>query len=170
GNGAVIIAGAIDANGKITDFSDRAGNQPNHFLVARGDRICCEYKNGQIYVDNQGYEYLLSGTSFATPQIAGAAALLAQAFPNLTGKEIVDILLRSAFDAGDPGTDATYGRGILDIARAFQPIGTTSLAGSSTALALTDSGAATSAAMGDAVTRASLKTVVLDDYKRAYAV
>jgi subtilisin family serine protease len=74
GNGAVIIAGAIDANGKITDFSDRAGNQPNHFLVARGDRICCEYKNGQIYVDNQGYEYLQSATSVATPHIAGAAA------------------------------------------------------------------------------------------------
>jgi len=170
GNGAVIIAGSVDENGAISSFSDKAGNQPNDFLTARGDAICCEYKDGKLYVDDQGYVYLLSGTSFATPQIAGAAALLAQAFPNLTGKQIADILLRSAFDAGDSGTDATYGRGILDIARAFQPIGTTSLAGSSTALALTDSGAATSAAMGDAVTRASLKTVVLDDYKRAYAV
>jgi subtilisin family serine protease len=43
GSGAVIIAGAVDANGVITDFSDKAGNQPNHFLAARGDRICCEY-------------------------------------------------------------------------------------------------------------------------------
>jgi hypothetical protein len=170
GNGAVIIAGAIDANGKITDFSDRAGNQPNHFLVARGDRICCEYKNGQIYVDNQGYEYLLSGTSFATPQIAGAAALLAQAFPNLTGKEIVDILLRSAFDAGASGTDAVYGRGILDIAKAFQPIGTTSLAGESAAVALADTSGVTSPAMGDAASHASLQAVVLDEYKRAFGV
>ena len=32
-------------------------------------------------------------SSFATPQVAGAVALLAQAFPNLTGQEIVEILL-----------------------------------------------------------------------------
>jgi hypothetical protein len=170
GNGAVIIAGAVDANGVIASFSDRAGNQPNDFLTARGDQICCEYKNGQIYVDSQGYEYVLSGTSFATPQIAGAAALLAQAFPNLTGAQIVDILLTSAFDAGAPGTDAVYGRGILDIAKAFQPIGTTSLAGGTTPVALTDTSGVTSPAMGDAIKRASLQTVVLDKYKRAFGV
>jgi hypothetical protein len=169
GGGAVIIAGSVDANGAISSFSDRAGNQPTHFLTARGEDVCCQYKNGQIDVEN-GYVYVFSGTSFATPQIAGAAALLAQAFPNLTGKQIVDILLRSAFDAGAQGTDPIYGRGILDIAKAFQPIGTTSLAGSSAPLALGDSGAVTSAAMGDAVAHASLKTVVLDEYKRAYGV
>jgi len=169
GGGAVIIAGSVDENGTISSFSDRAGNQPTHFLTARGEDICCQYKDGQIDVED-GYVYVLSGTSFATPQIAGAAALLAQAFPNLTGKQIVDILLSSAFDAGAAGTDTVYGRGILDIAKAFQPIGTTSLAGSSTPLALNDSSGVTSAAMGDAVARASLQTVVLDQYKRAYGV
>jgi hypothetical protein len=169
GGGAVIIAGAVDDNGAISDFSDRAGNQPNHYLAARGESVCCQYKDGQMYVEN-GYVYLISGTSFAAPQIAGAAALLAQAFPNLTGKQIADILLRSAFDAGNAGTDAVYGRGILDIAKAFQPLGTTSLAGGSTPLALADSGGVTSAAMGDAAARASLQTVVLDEYKRAFGV
>lgn len=170
GNGAVIIAGSIDENGAISDFSDKAGNQPDHFLTARGEAVCCEYKNGKLYVDDQGFIYLFSGTSFAAPQIAGAAALLAQAFPNLTGRQIADILLRSAFDAGGAGTDAIYGRGILDIARALQPIGTTSLAGGSTPLALADSGAVTSAAMGDATARASLQSVVLDEYDRAFGV
>jgi hypothetical protein len=169
GNGAVIIAGSIDENGLISDFSDRAGNQPDHFLSARGESVCCQYKDGQLYVED-GYVYLVSGTSFAAPQIAGAAALLAQAFPNLTGKQIADILLRSAFDAGAAGTDAIYGRGILDVAKAFQPIGTTSLAGGSTPLPLSDSGGVTSAAMGDAAARASLQTVVLDEYKRAFGV
>ena len=169
GSGAVIIAGAVDENGAISDFSDRAGNQPNHFLAARGEGICCQYKNGQIDVQD-GFVYLIAGTSFAAPQIAGAAALLAQAFPTLTGKQIADILLRSAFDAGTTGTDAVYGRGILDIAKAFQPIGTTSLAGGSTPMALSDSSGVTSAAMGDATARASLQTVVLDEYKRAFGV
>jgi subtilisin family serine protease len=170
GGGAVIIVGSVDEKGVISDFSDRAGNQPNHFLTARGESVCCQYKDGQLYVDNDGFIYLLSGTSFATPQVAGAAALLAQAFPNLTGKQIADILLRSAFDAGAAGTDAVYGRGILDIAKAFQPVGATSLAGSAAPLALADSGAVTSAAMGDATARASLQTVVLDEYSRAFGV
>jgi hypothetical protein len=169
GSGAVIIGGAVDENGVISDFSDRAGNQPNHFLAARGERICCQYNDGQIYTKD-GYVYLIAGTSFAAPQIAGAAALLAQAFPNLTGKQIADILLRSAFDAGASGTDTIYGRGILDIAKAFQPIGTTSLAGGGTPMALSGSGGVTSAAMGDATARASLQTVVLDEYRRAYGV
>jgi hypothetical protein len=169
GGGAVIIAGSIDENGAISSFSDKAGNQPTHFLTARGEGICCEYQDGKLFVDADGFIYLLSGTSFAAPQIAGAAALLAQAFPNLTGRQIADILLRSAFDAGAAGTDAVYGRGILDIAKAFQPIGTTSLAGGA-ALPLSDSSGVTSAAMGDATAHASLQTVVLDEYKRAFGV
>ena len=168
GNGGVIVAGSVDENGVISDFSNRAGNQPNHYLAARGEGVCCVYEDGSLYVDGEGFAYVFSGTSFSAPQIAGAAALLAQAFPRLTGVEIADILLRSAYDAGAAGTDATYGRGILDIARAFRPIGTTSIAGTTTAVALGDSSGATSPAMGDAAARASLETIVLDDYQRAF--
>ncbi|MXO58208.1 S8 family serine peptidase [Altererythrobacter salegens] len=170
GSGGVIVAGSVDVNGVISDFSDRAGSQPDHFLAARGETICCVYDNGTLYVDDEGYAYLFSGTSYSAPQIAGAAALLAQAFPALTGKEIVDILLRSAFDAGDAGADSIYGRGILDIAKAFQPIGTTSLAGGTTPIALADTSGSTSPAMGDAVVAARLQSVVLDEYRRAFGV
>ena len=68
----------------------------------------------------------MSGTSFASPAVAGAMALMLEAFPNLTGKEVIDILLRTATDAGEEGTDITWGRGIMDIAAAFRPVGTTS--------------------------------------------
>ena len=52
----------------------------------------------------------------------GASTLLmAQAFPNLTGKDIIDILFTSATDLGPAGVDATYGHGALNIAQAFQP-------------------------------------------------
>ena len=170
GAGGVIVAGSVDENGVISDFSNRAGSQADHYLTARGEAICCTYKNGTLYVDSDGFAYLFSGTSFSAPQIAGAVALLAQAFPTLTGKQIVDILLRSAFDAGASGVDAIYGNGILDIARAFQPIGTTSLAGGTTPIALGDTTGSTSPAMGDAVASAALQTVVLDEYKRAFGV
>lgn len=168
-NGGVIIVGSVDADGSMSDFSNRAGTGASaaHFMAALGDRICCSYENGQLYVDSEGFIYLFSGTSFSAPQVSGAAALLAQAFPNLTGREIADILLRSAYDVGAPGIDPVYGRGILDIARAFQPIGTTSLPGGA-AVPLGDTTAAGSPAMGDALSTASLPAVVLDEYGRAY--
>src|SRR5690606_27122730 len=126
------------------------------------------YENGQLYVDDEGFVYLLSGTSYSAPQVSGAAALLAQAFPNLTGRQIADILLRSAFDVGAAGTDAVYGRGILAIARAFQPVGTTALAGGASALPLGDDTGVGSPAMGDALRGAALPAIVLDEYDRAF--
>ncbi len=168
GNGGVIIVGSVDADGSISSFSNRAGSQNVHYMAALGSRICCVYDGGEVYVDGEGFSYLFQGTSFSAPQVSGAAALLAQAFPNLTGREIADILLRSAFDVGAAGTDAVYGRGILDIARAFQPIGTTALAGGTTAVSLGDGTGAGSPAMGDALAGASLPAIVLDEYDRAF--
>src|SRR5690606_11678835 len=168
GSGGVIIVGSVNADGQISTFSNRAGSQNTQYMAAHGHRICCSYENGQLYVDGEGFVYLMSGTSFSAPQVSGAAALLAQAFPNLTGRQIAAILLQSAFDAGAPGADAVFGRGILDIARAFQPIGATSLAGTGAPVALGDSTGAGSAAMGDATTTASLPTIVLDAYGRAF--
>ena len=168
GNGGVILVGSVDENYEISDFSNRAGSGTGFYLAARGERVCCVYQDGSLFVDDEGFAYLFSGTSFAAPQVAGAAALLAQAFPNLTGRQIADILLRTAYDAGAAGADAVYGRGILDIARAIQPVGTTSLAGTGNVIALGDASGALSVAMGDAMVTASLPTVVTDEYERAY--
>lgn len=63
-----------------------------------------------------------------------------------------------------------FGTGILDIARAFQPQGTTTLAGTGSALALVDDFAIGSAAMGDALSGAAISTIVTDRYDRAYSV
>jgi subtilisin family serine protease len=175
GNGNVIIVGSVDASNVISGFSNRAGNEATWYMTARGERVCCVYENGEMKVvtnpDGSRSVYVVSGTSFAAPQIAGAAALLRQAFPNLTAVQVVDLLLRTARDAGAAGTDAVYGRGILDIAAAFAPQGATTLAGSVTALPLGSSTGVTSAPMGDAGTgNGPLGAIVLDEYQRAYKV
>lgn len=175
GAGNVIIAGSVDSANAFSAFSNRAGAEANWFLSARGERVCCVYDNGvlKITTDANGgrFQYVFSGTSFAAPQIAGAAALLIQAFPNLTATQVVDLLLRTARDAGDPGIDTTYGRGILDLAAAFAPQGTTTLAGSTIAVPVTDTTAVTSAPMGDSGTLSgSIQTIVLDSYQRAYGL
>ncbi|HEX4847000.1 MAG TPA: S8 family serine peptidase, partial [Novosphingobium sp.] len=159
----------------ISAFSNKAGTEAQWYLSARGERVCCVYENGVLKVvtndDGSRSVYVFSGTSFAAPQIAGAAALLRQAFPNLTATQVVDLLLRTARDAGDAGTDPLYGRGILDIAAAFAPQGTTTLAGSPVAMPLGDSTGVTSAPMGDAGRPAKgIGVIVLDGYQRAYQI
>jgi hypothetical protein len=65
----------------------------------------------------------LSGTSFATPHVSGAAALLYEANPLLTGDEIKFALLNSALDLGMGGEDNTYGMGVIDLPAALGRIG-----------------------------------------------
>src|SRR5690606_3021543 len=114
--GAVIVTGAHDAAQQIAEFSNRAGVSQNAFLSAPGV---------DLVVDCEGDGcWRVNGTSFASPAVAGALALLLEAFPNLSGRDAVDILLRTGREAGDPGTDVVYGRGLLDIGRDFQPVGT----------------------------------------------
>lgn len=173
GNGNVIIAGSVDASNVISTFSNRAGTYAGSYLAARGEDVCCTYVDGvmKVTTDSSGQKFVevFSGTSFSAPQIAGAAALLLQAFPNLTAAQVVDLLLKTATDEGASGTDAVYGHGVLNITAAFAPQGATSLAGSTTVVPLGTSTMVTSAPMGDAVQGAALPTVVLDRYGRAYS-
>src|SRR5690606_32226215 len=88
--------------------------------------------------DSEGDYWSGSGTSFAAPHVAGALALMLDLFPNISSQAALAALLESADDyitttpdavtgtnAG-PGVDAIGGRGSLNLARAFSPIGTTS--------------------------------------------
>lgn len=173
GNGNVIIAGSVDTSGVLSAFSNRAGTEANWYLNALGESICCEYENGVIKItssNGQQFQTVYNGTSFSAPQIAGAAALLRQAFPNLSATQVVNLLLSTAREAGATGTDSTYGRGILDIRNAFSPQGQTSLAGTNTAMPITSTSMVTSAPMGDALAQTQLRTIVLDSYARAYAI
>jgi len=56
---------------------------------------------------------LMSGTSMATPGVAGVAALVWSNHPTCTGTEIREVLKATAFDAGDSGHDVYYGNGIV---------------------------------------------------------
>lgn len=157
--GQVIIAGGLDGSGQIASFSNRAGSFAQFYLASRAV--------GVRTIDQNGTSVLGSGTSYSAPSIAGAVALLADAFPNLTGAQIVDLLLRTAEDLGTAGTDPIYGRGGLNLTQAFQPQGATSLAGSLIPVA-TPTNATLSQAMGDA--SASAQAIILDSYDRAYRI
>jgi len=59
-----------------------------------------------------------SGTSFACPLVAGVAALVIQANPNLTSSEVMDILHVTASQSDNP--DTLMGYGIPDVVAAIQ--------------------------------------------------
>lgn len=68
-----------------------------------------------------GADYLVAaGTSFAVPFVSGVASLLLQNDPSLTAEQLERMLVQSARDIEDPGTDQFTGYGLLDAAAALQ--------------------------------------------------
>ncbi|MBD3574368.1 peptidase S8 [Brevundimonas diminuta] len=163
--GSIIVVGAHDRARQLGDFSNKAGVSQGVYLTAPGVDVI-------VGCEGDGC-WRVNGTSFASPAVAGALALLLEAFPNLTGREAVDILLRTGADLGDAGTDVTFGRGALDIARAFQPVGATAspmAAGASVNIAVAP-GAHVGGPFGDAMGRTgALSTIAYDEYERLFRV
>ena len=61
----------------------------------------------------------ISGTSMAAPHVSGAVLLLKEAFPFLSGEELLWALYLSAVDLGVAGEDNVYGMGMIDVYAAF---------------------------------------------------
>ncbi|MFD1035168.1 S8 family serine peptidase [Sphingomonas hankookensis] len=110
GSGHVIIVGGIDASGRPYRSGNAAGGgaAAASYLMALGVDVNMLDRNGLVIAQ--------SGTSASAAVVSGAVALIAQARPKLTGAQIVTLLLNNATDLGDPGRDATYGNGALNIA------------------------------------------------------
>lgn len=65
--------------------------------------------------------YFVSGTSFAAPSVAGAAALLREAVPNATGIQVRNAIIKGANEKmiGDRSTRFDRGKGYLDVANSL---------------------------------------------------
>jgi subtilisin family serine protease len=108
--GAIVVAGATGYYGSITGWSNRAGQVKAWYIAAPGE---------WVLTDCLAKCALVSGTSFSTAYVAGGMALMMEAWPQLSGREIAARMLDRARDAGDAGVDDVYGRGVLDLGRAF---------------------------------------------------
>lgn len=163
--GSIIVVGAHDAANQIADFSNRAGVSAPRYISAAGVDVITGCDSTSCW--------RINGTSFSAPAVAGALALLLDAFPNLSGKDAVEILLTTAQEAGAAGVDPIYGRGLLDIAQAFQPVGATSVPmGSGATVSVTSQRFAyAGAAFGDALrVTPGLATVGHDSFDRLFRV
>ena len=57
----------------------------------------------------------VDGTSFSSPSVAAAAAVLKGSYPGLSIKEVGDTLICTVVDLGDSGWDPYYGWGLIQI-------------------------------------------------------
>ena len=60
-----------------------------------------------------------SGTSMATPHVAGVAALVWSYFPTCSNNQIRNVLIKTAKDRGTAGCDVNYGWGIVQAKAAY---------------------------------------------------
>lgn len=67
---------------------------------------------------NNGYANW-SGSSAATPIVAGVAALIRSKYPDMSAAQVINRIISTAKPAGDPHPNATYGYGTLDAAAAL---------------------------------------------------
>jgi len=129
---------SVDKNLTLSDFSMRCAQTANWCVAAPGSDIASTYLGGEgslsgALVRNpdgsvsfnitsgtpeNGYG-LLSGTSMATPHVTGALGLLMERFPYMSGAQVRDVLLTTAYDLGAQGVDDVYGWGLVDLRKAI---------------------------------------------------
>ena len=109
----VIAVGATNARDEKAGFSTSG----SHISVAApGVDILSTWPTW--YMDPTGRPYLyfrISGTSMATPQVAGAVALVKQFLPGATGYEVRRLLETTADDIGPAGFDPETGWGRINL-------------------------------------------------------
>lgn len=117
----VLTVGAVDDDDRVAAFSSRgptSDGRPKPDLVLPGVGIISTRARGTRVGDILNERYVASsGTSMASPQLAGAVALLLQASPGLTPAEIRSLLVHSAVPLGEP--ESAQGAGRVDLARAY---------------------------------------------------
>ena len=99
----VIAVGSHDVAGAPSWFSPMGDALD---ILGPGEDVCA--------TNIDGMDTIVSGTSFSTPVVTGAVAVLLSMNPNLTPESIKKILFKGTNDILDPGWDMFSGYGNID--------------------------------------------------------
>ena len=107
---SALVVAAVDQNGRYAEFSNPARNPLGLSISAPGVGIVSAKPRG-------GYQ-LMSGTSMATPFVAGVVAAYqserkAMGLAPLNNADFKRLFGGRAVDAGRPGVDTDYGPGLI---------------------------------------------------------
>ncbi|HEY2708174.1 MAG TPA: S8 family serine peptidase [Caulobacteraceae bacterium] len=123
----IIFVGAVGSNNALASFSNTPGagglkvgtttvSYASLWLMAPGQNIAAP----AIEYGASSYAYW-TGTSMSAPEVSGAAALLDATWPVLVRNGTTSAVLFKT--ATSLGSASTYGDGLLNLNKAFQPIG-----------------------------------------------
>ncbi len=133
--GRIVVVVAVDANKEISSYSNRCGVTAEWCLAAPGgdsssdpsvpdaqrgilSTVPADVAETEVLPEGTGYDFY-DGTSMAAPHVAGALAVLIEAYPHFTPGKLVDIMFQTAEDLGVAGLDDIYGHGLLRLDRAL---------------------------------------------------
>jgi subtilisin family serine protease len=115
---SVISVTATDARDRRAAFSSFGATvdlaAPGNGILSARSRWITDFG----YVHTGGGYWALSGTSMAAPHVAGVAALVWSARPDLSNADVRAVLEATGQDLGPPGWDPEYGHGLVDAAAA----------------------------------------------------
>lgn len=114
GGSAAVIYNNVDGSVGAS-LGDSAGIRIPAWTVSKavGQQLLAQQgKTATVFAGSSNYG-LMSGTSMASPHVAGVAALVWSQFPTCTNKQIRAVLAATAEDLGDAGRDHTYGFGLV---------------------------------------------------------
>jgi subtilisin len=104
----VISVASVDPGNNHSSWSNYG---PNLSISAPGEGILSTMPGGSY-----GYK---SGTSMATPHVAGVVGLILARYPGISRSELLSRLQQGALDLGAPGRDDVYGWGLARAAEAM---------------------------------------------------
>ena len=175
--GQIIAVGALDANNRRASFSNYDPTLANWTVFAPGVNVASSYSTP--YAQNS-YAYM-SGTSMATPVVAGQAALIKSNWNFLPATDIAQIIFQSATHlCSDPVSaavcaarktpDSMYGWGLVNVGASLQPIGNLNV-GTKTGAKVNFAGSSlASSKAGLASGLKGTKTLAVDKFNRAFVV
>ena len=108
----VLSVTAVDRTGNVNSSAGASGIGVS--VAAPGIDMLGSFPGGEIKT--------WEGSSAAAPIVTGLVALMRQSDPVASANDIIQRVISTAIDLGDPGFDGTYGHGLIDPVAALDSI------------------------------------------------